>query len=142
MIRSYNSSDLNSLCKIWLDANLEAHSFVPQSYWLKNLGFISRALPCAEVYVYEENGAIAGFIGIENGYVAGIFIRSDFRCKGIGAELINKAKSIYSRLTLNVFKKNTRAVSFYKRLGFAEIEQSIDGETGEEEILMAWSCTL
>lgn len=33
MIRSFCESDLPSVMRIWLNSNLEAHSFIPPEYW-------------------------------------------------------------------------------------------------------------
>ena len=66
MIRKLSEKDINEVTEIWLLANLQAHDFVPASYWKENLSFVKEMLPKAEVYVYEneERKEITGFIGI------------------------------------------------------------------------------
>ena len=58
--------DLTSVIQIWLDANIRAHSFVPEEYWTGNYEMVKEALGKAELYVYEENDTneINGFIGL------------------------------------------------------------------------------
>ena len=92
----------------------------------------------AEVYVYMMEGKIAGFIGIMEEYIAGIFVDRQARSKGIGKELLDYAKSRKTRLTLRVYQKNKRAVRFYEREGFQIQQKAVDENTGEKELLMAW----
>lgn len=39
MIRKHQPADLPSILNIWLKSNLEAHSFIPSTYWVNHLGF-------------------------------------------------------------------------------------------------------
>ena len=54
MIRKLSEKDMNEISEIWLSANLQAHDFVPDSYWTENLPFVKEMLPKAEVYVYKD----------------------------------------------------------------------------------------
>lgn len=47
-------------------------------------------------------------------------------------------KSLKGQLELNVYQKNERAVSFYKREQFEIHCESIDTSTDEKEYLMIW----
>ena len=58
--------------------------------------------------------------------------------KGIGKILLNHVKNKSNKLLLNVYKKNTRAISFYQREGFEIQCSGFDKATGEEDYLMAW----
>lgn len=96
----------------------------------------------AEVYVYidECKNEIEGFVGLDQEYIAGIFVRKEARSKGIGKALLDFIKEKKQELTLNVYQKNERAVRFYERQGFPIIDRSIDKNTAEKEYLMRWSC--
>lgn len=72
-------------------------------------------LPNAEIYVYELNDKIKAFIGIDNGYIAGTLVSYEMQSLGIGKKLLDRIKEIYSKLSLAVYKNNTKAVSFYQR---------------------------
>ena len=97
-------------------------------------------LPEAEVYVFEgeEKNGIQGFIGLNDRYVEGIFVRKDAQSRGIGKALLDFAKKKKGELTLNVYQKNRGAVKFYLREGFQIREESTDEMTGEAEYLMIW----
>ena len=53
---------------IWLKTNLEAHDFIPGQYWTSNYEAVKKMLPQAEVYVYEDNKIIQGFVGVRDEY--------------------------------------------------------------------------
>ena len=92
----------------------------------------------AELYVWEDEGGVQGFVGLDGDYIAGIFVRDGARSRGIGKTLLDLAKSLRSSLTLNVYQRNSRAVSFYLREGFSLRSESVDENTGETEYLMGW----
>ena len=140
MIRLMKESDINRVMDIWLDTNLSAHDFIPAEYWQANFEAVTKMLPQAKVYVYEndDNTEIDGFIGITENYIAGIFVCAGMQSSGIGKQLLDYAKSQKDSLFLNVYQKNRRAVQFYLREQFEIQEEGTDGSTGETEFLMEW----
>jgi len=78
-------------------------------------------------------------VGIDKGYIAGIFVSYEMQSKGIGKQLLEKAKEFYSELSLTVYQKNVKAVNFYKREQFMIKQEQIDKNTSEIEYLMVWS---
>lgn len=141
MIRAFRENDLTAVMQIWLDTNMKAHKFIRKEYWINHYTVVKGMLPQAEVYVYEEDDTqqIVGFIGLTNNYIAGIFIKEAAQSKGIGKQLLNYMKEMKSALSLNVYQKNTRAVSFYLREQFIIQSESIDENTNEKEFIMNWS---
>ncbi len=139
VIRKFQNSDLEEIMKIWLDTNVRAHGFIPEDYWKRNFDSVKGALPHAEVYVYETEGEIKAFVGIDSGYIAGIFVSDEVQSVGIGKRLLDKAKELYPKLSLSVYQKNERAVRFYQRERFVVQRELIDENTGEAEYLMVWT---
>ena len=138
MVRNFKNADIDKIMEIWLNSNIEAHNFIDKSYWKKNFEMVKNALPQAEIYIYEENNNIMGFVGLVENYIAGIFVEKNFRGKGTGKKLLDYAKSIKNNLTLNVYEKNIGAVKFYKREGFTVEKFGIDENIGEKEFMMSW----
>lgn len=146
-IRRMEEKDLDSVMAIWLETNKQAHRFVAETYWENNFDQVKEILPQAEVYVAErkslsgrsDDGALAGFIGMDENYVEGIFVRKGCQSHGIGKGLLDYAKGIKPELSLNVYEKNNRAVQFYERDGFEICEKTVDEATGQTEYLMRWS---
>jgi putative acetyltransferase len=138
MIRPLQASDLAGVAEIWLNTNLKAHDFIPAEYWQDHFEQVKQMLPLAEVYLYEEQGEIQGFIGLSGSYIAGIFVCGQAQSRGIGRKLLDYAKAGKNRLELRVYQKNARAIAFYRREQFEIQSECLDGETGEKEYLMAW----
>ena len=138
MVRNFKNADIDKIMEIWLNSNIEAHNFIDKSYWKKNFEMVKNALPQSEIYIYEENNNIMGFVGLVENYIAGIFVEKNFRGKGTGKKLLDYAKSIKNNLTLNVYEKNIDAVKFYKREGFTVEKFGIDKSTNEKEFMMSW----
>ncbi len=72
-------------------------------------------------------------------YIAGIFINAHCQSKGVGKALLDYVKENHSELSLQVYKKNVRAVKFYLREDFAVSKEQIDENTTEVEIVMNWT---
>ncbi|MDY4443587.1 MAG: N-acetyltransferase [Butyricicoccus sp.] len=138
MIRHLNETDLTEILSVWLNTNLQAHSFIPAEYWKENYDIVKQMLPQAEVYVYEQNGHIAGFIGLMEQEIAGLFVQDTLQSKGIGKQLLDYVKKRKSCLTLHAYRKNQRAVQFYLREQFYIQSQETDSSTGEREYVMKW----
>ena len=138
MIRRFENKDLDQVMSIWLQVNMESHSFIEADYWKNNYEMVREMIPKAEVLVSEENGQIRGFIGLIDTYIAGIFVRAAKQSKGVGTGLLHTVMKSRDNLRLNVYKKNMRAVSFYQHYGFQIKNQEIDESTSEEEYMMEW----
>ena len=92
----------------------------------------------AEVYVYEDDQEIQGFIGMNGEYIEGVFVSDEYQSQGIGARLLNYIKNNRDKLSLSVYQKNSRAISFYQREGFEIQCEALDEATGEKDYVMTW----
>ena len=128
MIRVLQKADIERVVDIWLDTNLKAHYFIPGQYWKNNIDLVKEMLPQAEVYVYENDCQIEGFIGLND----------EMQSQGIGKLLLNFVKEKKTKLYLNVYQKNTRAIHFYQREGFEIQREGLDEVTGEKDYVMVW----
>lgn len=52
--------------------------------------------------------------------------------------MLDYIKNRKTKLFLNVYQQNTRAISFYKREGFEIKSYSLDKATGEKDYFMTW----
>ena len=141
MIRKFEARDLAAVMQIWLHGNLDAHAFIPASFWEAHFEMVRDRLPQAELYVHENEAPrqIDGFIGLTENHIEGIFVAKAARSKGIGKALLEYAKSRKPCLTLSVYQKNQRALAFYRREQFTVQSEGIDEDTNEEEIQMLWT---
>ena len=139
MIRKFKIDELETVMKIWLKTNIAAHDFITENYWLGNYDLVKKILLDATVFVYEEDNAILGFVGLTENYIAGIFIDENSQSEGIGKALIDYVKKSYSELSLQVYKKNPHAVKFYLRFNFVVSNEQTDENTGETEFVTNWT---
>lgn len=138
MIRELRKVDINKVAEIWLDTNIKTHYFISAQYWKSNFELVKELLLQATVYVYEDKQEIQGFIGLSNEYIEGFFVSAEMQSQGIGKILLNYVKGKRNKLILNVYQKNTRAISFYQREGFEIQYSGLDEATGEKDYVMAW----
>ena len=64
--------------------------------------------------------------------------RDEMQSQGIGKLLLNFVKEKRTKLYLNVYQKNTRAIHFYQREGFEIQREGLDEVTGEKDYVMVW----
>ncbi len=141
MIRKFRTDDLEQVMELWLATNISAHDFISAKYWHANYALVKEMLPQANIWVYEKNNEIWGFIGLQDTYIAGIFVADKAQGKGIGSELLAKAKQQKSQLSLAVYAKNERALNFYQRADFTVINEQLDETTDQVEYLMKWQAS-
>ena len=141
MIRKFRTDDLEQVMGLWLATNISAHDFISAKYWHANYALVKEMLPQANIWVYEKNNEIWGFIGLQDTYIAGIFVADKAQGKEIGSELLAKAKQQKSQLSLAVYAKNERALNFYQRADFTVVNEQLDETIGQVEYLMKWQAS-
>ena len=140
MIRIYfPPNDTDRIMDIWLNGNKQAHCFIPGSYWESCAQEVQSLLSQADVFIWEEEGLIKGFAGMQGNYLAGIFVDQAFRCAGIGKKLLDFIKEQQPSFSLSVYKENRRALEFYLREGLTITAEGMDEATGHEEYTLTWN---
>ena len=139
MIRALEEKDVDTVAKIWLETNIKTHDFIASNYWKEHYEIIKDMFLQAEVYVYEIEKEIMGFIGLDKEYIEGIFVLDQYQKRGIGKALLNHVKAKKEHLSLNVYQKNLNAILFYQREGFCVQYEDVDKNTGEKEYRMVWN---
>lgn len=139
MIRVLEEKDVDTVAKIWLETNIKTHDFIASNYWKEHYEIIKDMFLQAEVYVYEIEKEIMGFIGLDKEYIEGIFVLDQYQKRGIGKALLNHVKAKKEHLSLNVYQKNLDAILFYQREDFCVQYEDVDENTGEKEYRMVWN---
>ena len=65
MIRKLLNGDIDRVADIWLKTNLKAHYFISNQYWKSNYELVKEMLSQSEVYVFEADKMIQGFVGLK-----------------------------------------------------------------------------
>jgi len=124
-------SDTEKLSRIWLDASLDAHSFVGKQRLLEQQRLIEEEyLPSVETWVAVCTGEPVGFISLLGSFVGGLFVAPGQQGQGIGRKLIGHALARKGELTLEVYLRNRQAVQFYEGLGFVEVSRRANDDSG------------
>lgn len=55
MIRQCIDNDIDAVMQIWLNTNIQAHSFISVDYWQSSFDIVKEMLPHAEIYLHEDN---------------------------------------------------------------------------------------
>jgi putative acetyltransferase len=127
------------MARIWYDASITAHSFIPTSFWDSYKSAMKEIyLPLAENLVFEDEGRITGFISFVGENVCALFVAPDMQGKGTGRALLEYAKTLKGKLSLKVYIENKHALCFYRKSGFVAVKEEIDEYTGYVQILMEW----
>ena len=92
MIRKFEKKDTERVMQIWLEVNIETHDFVPSKYWLSQYQSVQKQILQADIYVYEQDKEIQGFVGMMDDYLVGIFVDKKCRSMGIGKSLLECVK--------------------------------------------------
>ena len=138
MIRKMEEKDISAVMQIWFETNIKAHNFITKAYWTSKYEMVKQILPEAEVYEEGKNGQIDGFIGINDCYIEGLFVKESAQSMGIGKYLLDYVKSRKTELRLCVYEKNVHAIYFYQRENFRIQAEETDEDTNEKEYVMRW----
>ena len=65
MIRKLLNGDIDRVADIWLKTNLKAHYFISNQYWKSNYELVKEMMSQYEVYVFEADKMIQGFVGLK-----------------------------------------------------------------------------
>ena len=134
----HNPQMIRTLVDIWLEGNLDAHSFISQHHFKDHIPYVQQAFDSATIYIINDDndGTIAGFAGLVDTYIAGFFIKKSMQHKGFGSSLIEHLVHRYQDLSLDVYKKNQRAINFYLHNGFCIERMSVDMATAYVQYTM------
>lgn len=132
MIRRYAQGDLEALLDTWYAASQVAHPFLDDEFFQTERENIPNIyLPMADTFVYEKDGVVVGFIALIGNEVGAIFVHPLHHNQGIGRALMDHARNLRGILEVEVFKANRIGRDFYRRYGFAFMDEHVHEETGE-----------
>ena len=136
MIRNIEISDYLRLMDIWEDSVLNTHDFLKMEDFLFYKKMLPIYFPHVDLYGYERDGVLIGFMGVAGDNLEMLFIENKHRGTGVGKELVLYAiENLYIR-KVDVNEQNPQAIGFYKYLGFNVYGKSeMDAEGKEYPIL-------
>ena len=142
MIRKIKEEDLTNVMTIWVKGNFKANSFIEKDYWLEiynqtKVDFLENF----KTYVYVENDEILGFISIYDNEIKAIYVKEEYRGKGIGSKLINYCRDNLEKdveIFVKVFEKNMNSIIFFSKRQFKNSKIQLNEQFNETEYIMTW----
>ena len=140
MIRSFQENDTDAVVALWLEASVDAHSFIPRSFW-ENAAEDMRTLylPLSDeivLHIDDATGAVDAFMAFTGTFLAALFVAPSAQGRGLGSRMFRIARRMHPDLTLSVYRENERAVAFYQKHGLRVCGERVEAKTGWLELLM------
>lgn len=130
-IRLYRPEDRSRLLAIWRAAAEIGHPFFTSRQLDEQQQLVGDVyLPKAETWVALSGAGPAGFIGLLDDFIGGLFVAPENHGTGVGRRLVACALERRGTLELDVYALNEGALGFYRRLGFTEISRGLRADDG------------
>ena len=124
--RDYQESDWQSICQIHdrarpdeLVGSCDPRGFIPieQDKEVEDLKRHKKFVAC-------EDGKVVGFVGVDEDYLAWLYIDPDYYGRGIGRELLRMGiREIGEGAWTIALEGNKKAIALYESEGFQEISR-------------------
>ncbi|RDI45638.1 ribosomal protein S18 acetylase RimI-like enzyme [Falsibacillus pallidus] len=136
----YEKKYADQTVQMWRDSKeaaieqKEIHSFNSHLY------FLNEILPKEfEIDIATLGEQVVGIIAYNKSEISQLYIHNDYQGKGIGKELLNRAKKNSSgSLSLYTFEINEKAQQFYARNGFKITARGHENEENLPDVRMEW----
>lgn len=143
IVRPATASDAEAVANIYLAAR---HTALAYKKWTQDgpqiRSWVAESLiPAVGVHVADADGALLGFLALQNHWVAQLYIHPDHWRRGAGTALMQQAKTLHPNgLRLWCFQYNKAAQAFYEHHGFtaAQFTDGHGNEENEPDILYIW----
>ncbi|GGE65585.1 putative acetyltransferase [Pedobacter psychrotolerans] len=139
-IRKVKEIEHLQVLKLWEDSVRASHDFITETDIEDYRERISNSLINMELFCIEKAEEMQGFIALANYKIQLLFVHPKVYRQGIGKNLIDFAIQHHQACMVDVNAQNTRAVSFYKSLGF-EVYQKFPND-GAGKPYPVWSLRL
>jgi putative acetyltransferase len=130
-IRPSMPADGARAIEIWRAAVDATHDFLKREDRAEIDAFLCGFLPTAPLWLaVDADDRALGFMLLSDGHMDALFIDPAWHGTGIGRALVAHARSLHSKLTVDVNEQNLRAGGFYRRLGFMQVGRSETDDQG------------
>lgn len=130
--KTRDSALIEKLLQVWESSVRATHLFLSDEEINNIKQYVPQALKDIPVLVVAENedGNLAGFMGIAEKMLEMLFISADYRGQGTGKQLLQYGIENYSVNKLAVNEQNPLAKGFYEHMGFAVYKRTELDEQG------------
>lgn len=133
IIRLMQENEKLHVMAIWAAYVQKYHSFLSNEWMAETRLLMStQYLQASEIYVYEYQNRVVGFVGMVGNYVGLLFVESEFEGFGFARELFNTVNTREGDLVTSAYSKNNDGCSFYERHGFIFDKKELHEKSGEQ----------
>ena len=140
-IDDFRAADVDALIRMWRES-FEFGLGITDPHPLEDqvAYFASEVRPNNRVRVARDSQRIVGFVAANAESVAQLYVRVGHHRRGIGAQLLDVAKSDSAgTLWLFTFARNAGACAFYERQGFRVVQRGFEPTWQLEDVKFAWA---
>ena len=129
MIREIRPEDTLETARVWHRSGLDEYTYTPFQELDEATAieiFHNVILKNCDVWVYESEGMIKGFLAMKDSYIDRLYVDPAYQHIGIGTALLEHAKTLSPQgLELHTHQQNQRACKFYGNHGFVAVRFGI-----------------
>ncbi len=117
-------ADYIEITDVWEASVRTTHTFLTEDdiQYYKPL-ILNEYLKAVTLFCTRDQNEITGFLGLDDDKVEMLFIRPDYRGKGVGKALLDFAITEKKARKVDVNEQNKQAVGFYEHLGFKTVKR-------------------
>jgi putative acetyltransferase len=132
-IAAVTADDYPRVVDVWQASVRATHHFITEADIAFFRPLVWEALPHMDALlsVRNDDGQVAGFIGVAGRKVEMLFIHPDWRGQGGGKRLLQYAVTTLGATQLDVNEQNEQAVGFYLQMGFDVVGRSARDGAGK-----------
>jgi putative acetyltransferase len=117
-------ADYIEITDVWEASVRATHTFLTEAdiQYYKPL-ILNEYLKEVSLFCTHDQNKITGFLGVDDDKIEMLFIRPDYRGKGVGKALLDFAVKELKARKVAVNEQNVQAVGFYEYLGFKTVKR-------------------
>lgn len=139
-ITTASTERVDDILEVWEASVRATHDFLSEKDIQAYKALIGgQYLQSLNLFCVKEEDSIAGFIGLQGRLIQMLFIHPKYVAKGLGKALVNFAISKHGATEVDVNEQNTKALGFYKSLGFEVVDRFEIDDAGKPYPVLSMS---
>ena len=136
------TEDHNELILLWELSVRATHDFLSEDDIVAYKALIKgQYLKTLDLYCSIDGGIKTGFVGLQGNLIQMLFVHPAHMAKGIGKALVHFAVTRHGANEVDVNEQNTKALGFYKSLGFEAFDRFETDDAGKPYPILSLSLT-
>ena len=126
VLNNINQKDMDEILEVWESAVRATHLFLNEKDIVALKPIVKEGVSYVNTLtcVRDEEGIIQAFMGTQEDKIEMLFVRDEYRGKGIGKGFIEYAIHDLKVKYVDVNEENIQGIAFYKHMGFEIFQRS------------------